>query len=1200
MGRRGSHERYNDSTMGTRAWLIAPPDAGAAELAAALGVHPLTARLLRRRGIATAAEARRFLDPRLEDLAEPESLRGMAAAVDRVARAIAAGEQIAIHGDYDVDGISATAILLRGLHPLGAAPEWYLPHRLHDGYGLGIPAVDALAARGARLLLAADCGITAGAAVARARACGLEVIVLDHHTPSAVRPAAITVEPGREGAAEAPLCAAGLAFMFVVALRKRLGVVPAIPAGLVSLAALGTIADVVPLRDDNRRLAAAGLSEMRAAPPAGIKALADLAGITGPIGTWHVSWQLAPRLNAPGRLGDPTAALQLLLTDDDSQGRALAQDLDRANRERQEILERTLAEAIAQADEDAEAPAFVVAGEGWHPGVVGLVAGRLAERYHRPAIAIGLAEGGGRGSARSVPGFDLVEALNTCGPHLLAFGGHSMAAGLSIAREAVPEFRKAFADLARAGAADRAAAFRLLVDAEVRLADLTPHLVRELERLGPFGSGNPEPVLAVRGVKTLHRRVIGDGSHLRLDVSDGTETLEAIGFAMAASTELLTFTEAPVDLAVIPEHDPLSPERVRLRVVALEVLGVEPEHMLADTGALLDRLFSRAADYVGEGRDVNVEDAPAFFSKVVGVTFDDRQHVVATVRSGDRLRLVREPSNAHDPHALLVVTEDGRALGYLRAQLAGRLAPSIDAGARYRITVAAVTGGGEHPLGINVLVEREDEVAATTEPEPARRAAWAHLSGQARADRLAACLSGRYAPAPVHAEAIAALAGGASVVVAMPDGRGAASLLACGAAVAAARDRRTALVVVPGRRQVLHRADQIQTRLAPLGLRVCGLHGMHGIRERERVEGLLRADGVDVVVASREVVGGGLAETHADRIAAVLCEGVPAEALSVLAGALRGRQVCSVNPGALTHAAAPAPDTVIIQDGAVRTGARLIDRRGAADADAIVEEVLQRDEKCIVYAVGRDTCVQLATRLRERAGRERHVAYLHGGLPARVRQIIIQAFRENRIGVLVATPALDEEALPGDVRHVVLASIPPDRQHLAAALGTLGFGERPVSVTALFGPDEVRARLRALDARAPDRAHLASLYRALAQWRADQPFPWPDEVTRTRLSEALPDFPPAAVDAALAIFEEAGVASREAAGTRGEIQLLSATRRDLAVSLRYREGRREREAFEECARWAVHAKSVELLRAIAAAGDHGPPARTDTPAAVQG
>ena len=309
--------------MVASAWVVAPPEDGAQELAAALGLHVLTATLLRRRGVRTAEEAVRFLRPRLEDLVDPSALDGMDQAIGRVALALAAGQRIAIHGDYDVDGISATAILLRGLRALGADPRWYLPHRFHDGYGLGRPAVEALAGAGAELLIAVDCGIGAVEAVARARALGLDVVILDHHTPPEVRPDAMIVAPGPpEGAA--PLCAAGLAFAFMRAVRRRLAVHPAAQPGLVSLAALGTVADVVPLCDDNRRLAAAGLEEMSAAPLAGIQALADVAGIAGAITPRHIGWHLGPRLNAPGRLGDPSPALQLLVSDDPVECRALA------------------------------------------------------------------------------------------------------------------------------------------------------------------------------------------------------------------------------------------------------------------------------------------------------------------------------------------------------------------------------------------------------------------------------------------------------------------------------------------------------------------------------------------------------------------------------------------------------------------------------------------------------------------------------------------------------------------------------------------------------------------------------------------------------------------------------------------------------------------------------------------------------------
>ncbi|TMI80402.1 MAG: single-stranded-DNA-specific exonuclease RecJ [Bacillati bacterium ANGP1] len=1181
--------------MGAVPWIVSPPDGGAADLAAALGVRPLTAALLRRRGISTVAEARRFLDPRLEDLADPRSLPGMDRAVECVAQALRAGSRIAVHGDYDVDGVSATAILLRGLRALGAEPLWHLPHRFHDGYGLGSRAVETFGAHGAALLIAADCGITAQDAVARARALGLDVVILDHHQPPADRPAAIIVDPRREGTASVPLCAAGMAFMFVRALRERLAISAPMPAGLVSLAALGTVADVVPLLDDNRRLAAAGLAEMRAAPLPGIKALAEIAGFGGPIAAWHIGWHLGPRLNAPGRLGDPRPSLHLLLTDDPAEARDLAQALDRANRERQEILDRTLTEAIGQAEREASAPALVLAGEGWHPGVVGLVAGRIAEQYRRPAVAIGLVEGVGRGSARSVEGFNLVEALEGCRRHLLGFGGHAMAAGLTVAPEAVAEFRRAFTALAAVGAEDRVRASRLVVDAEVRIEDLTAEWVGEVERLGPFGAGNPEPVLAARGVRALNRRVVGDGRHLRLDVSDGSATIEAIGFSMAGPAELLTFTEAPVDLAVVPERDPQSPDRVRLRVVALEIPGMDPERILADTGALVDRLFARAEDYLGGARYDGAEDAPALHTKVVGVTFDGRQQVLTTLRPGDGLRLVREPANPHDPHAVQVATQDGRALGYLRAPLAGRLSPSIDAGARYRATVSGITGGGDRTIGLNIFLERLDDGDARDARGSAapRWDAAARFGGQDRAARLAQALGGGQPLSPTQAAVLEAAASGRPLALALSPGRGLAPALACIAALAA-REGRCALVVAPLRRQVVHRADQLRARLEPLGLRVCALHGLQGSRERERVDAAVRAGDVDVIVASAEAVAGGRVGGAADRVAAVVGDRLGGPDLPPLIRPFAGAQVCLVNPPALSAAVKfVGAGATVVRDEAVRIGVRMVDNRNAGDRDAVMEEVLRNGEKTVVYANGREECVHLAARMRGRCGEHARLGYLHGGLPARVRQIVVQAFREGRLRSLVTTSALDEEALPPDVRHVVIASLPPDRERFADALGPAGFGPRPVNVTVLFSSDEVPARRRDLDGRAPDRALLASIYRSLRQWRGDGPFWWPDDAAWAHLNAALPDLAPATVDAALAIFEEAGLAAGEATGARSEVQLLAASRRDLAASLRYREGRRDRAAFEECVRWAFQATGIELLQAAAAPAGAGVPAGAD-------
>jgi single-stranded-DNA-specific exonuclease len=1197
------------------AWDVAPADAGAEEFARALGVSPLVAGLLRRRGVATLEAARAFLSPHLDDLGDPSRIPGMEEAVALVAGAVRSGRPIAIHGDYDVDGITATAILVRTLRALGTSPCARLPHRIRDGYGLGVPAIEALAAAlstagppaagrppaGAGLLIAVDCGITAVDAVDRARALGLEVVVLDHHEPAPERPAAAVVEPGVRADEDAAPCAAGLAFLFAWALRRELGCAPAMPAGLVALAALGTVADVVPLTGDNRRLVAAGLHQMRTEPPLGVRALLEEAAIAGPVDAWHIGWQLAPRLNAPGRLGDPTPSLELLLTDDPAEARALAHALDDANRERQMILDQVLTDAVAQVESAARSegvPAgIVVGGEGWHPGVVGLVAGRLVEAYRRPAVAIALSGAGGRGSARSVAGFDLVRAMAACGEHLVAFGGHAMAAGLSIEAGAIPAFRACFAERA-AGALSGRPAERVRVDAEVTLGDMTPALVAELDRLAPFGLGNPSPVLAVRDVRPVTRRLVGDGAHLGIGVSDGTTFVDAIGFSMAGWIDVLTLTGAAVDLAFTPEIDRGGPfgERVRLRLRALDVPGIDLDAVLRDTGLVVDRLFRRADDFLGETGYDAVEEAAAFHTKAVGVTFGGRPAVVAALRAGDRLRLRREPANPHDPHAVEVLTEDGRAVGYLNARLAGRLAPLVDAGVRYVASVAGVTGGGERAAGVNLFVERAPEElvppapAGTADSRPgAAVRGWRAGGVRDALARLPIYLNAGRPFRTGLAEALDLLAGGGRVALIVPPGRGRATAIA-GAAALTVAGGRGALVVVPAKSHAVHRAGQLASRLRPLGVCVETAHGLLPLAARDRLDEMLRRGAVDVLVATTEVLREpGRVAAFAPRVGTVVVDGGADPDWRAAVSDFAGAAVFAVGSGTLCRAIARVcPATAIVHEQTSRAPLTVVDRRGDGGPGAlwpILEQALARGEKTVAIVAPREGAVGLAALARDRqastASASGGVAYLHGGLPFRLREIVTQAFREGRLDVLVTTVALDEEALPPDVQHLIVGALAPDLDWCLAVCGAALAGRRPVTITLAAGADDRDRYRRALDVQAPGRETLVAVYRALREWRGERPFLWPADDAWARLSAAVPGLNRATVEAACDVFVEAGLATRETVPDGSQIQLdAGAGRRALAASLRHREGRRAREAFEAGAAWTLGVLPSEVERSL--------------------
>jgi single-stranded-DNA-specific exonuclease len=471
-------------------------------------------------------------------------MKGMEAAVARIVRAVEGGERIACYGDYDVDGVTSTALLAGFLRAAGGDVVTYVPHRLVEGYGLNGEAVGKLAARGVKLVVTLDCGITAAPEVRTAAALGLDTVVVDHHTVPVELPAAAAIlnphQPGC-GYPSKDLAAVGVTFALVMALRRRLresgwfgGARPEPNLrDALDLVALGTIADVVPLVGANRVLVRAGLEVLSAARRPGVRALKRVAGVAEgqPVSAGQVGFRLAPRINAAGRLDDAGRGVRLLLERDGATAQALAEELDRENQARQEIERRILDEATADARARVKAGArgLVLARDGWHAGVVGIVASRVAERFQRPAVLVALEEGGGKGSGRSVERFHLYDALAACSAHLVRFGGHRHAAGVTVAREAVEGFRLAF----EAHAAERLAPEDLVprtrIDGWVEAGDVTERAADDLGRLAPFGAGHPEPVFALRGEPARARPVGAGGAHLKCAFGRG---LDAIGFGL--------------------------------------------------------------------------------------------------------------------------------------------------------------------------------------------------------------------------------------------------------------------------------------------------------------------------------------------------------------------------------------------------------------------------------------------------------------------------------------------------------------------------------------------------------------------------------------------------------------------------------------------------------------------------------------------
>jgi single-stranded-DNA-specific exonuclease len=526
----------------TGSWTIDSVDTRTVRaLARELGLHEITSSVLARRGYDSSAEARRFLDAALPGH-DPQLLGDMGAAVERIRAAVVAGTRICVHGDYDVDGICATALAVMLFRELGADVGWHLPSRFEEGYGVSHDTLARLADDGTGLLVTVDCGITAVDEIADATRHGLDVVVTDHHRPGDTLPDCPVAATRPSSYPFPELCGTGVVYKLGEAL---LGAGHPALARNLDLVALATIADVVPLVDENRALAAAGLRALATTRKPGLQALMRCAGVDpAAVDAGAVGFRLAPRINAAGRLGRPDVALELVLTDDLADARLHAETLEELNRDRQVVEDRILREAIAAVDELPESRrrqrGYVLWNEDWHEGVIGIVASRLVERFNRPVVLVTRSGDAWKGSGRSIPAFDLHGALASCAQHLLRFGGHRAAAGLSIGGESIPAFAEAFAAYADAHVAAADLFETVRVDAVVSASDLTLELAEELALLAPYGLGNPEPTLLVAATEAVAPATVGDGKHLRFRVlQNGRDAGSAIAFGQGAQIDRL-------------------------------------------------------------------------------------------------------------------------------------------------------------------------------------------------------------------------------------------------------------------------------------------------------------------------------------------------------------------------------------------------------------------------------------------------------------------------------------------------------------------------------------------------------------------------------------------------------------------------------------------------------------------------------------
>ncbi|MCL2024959.1 MAG: single-stranded-DNA-specific exonuclease RecJ [Coriobacteriia bacterium] len=1200
--------------------------------------------ILAQRGLTTPEAVEYFLTANLErDWLDPYLIDGMEAAVARMATAAEVGERVCVFGDYDLDGISATAILVRGMRALGIDAVPILPHRIEDGYGLSDTSIERIVATEPHLLVTVDTGISARDEVRQLRARGIDVIVTDHHEPSDRVPEDIPVVNPKldaaygvaldEGGCGPEIAGAGVALKVIQALGAALGQ-PELWREYLDIATLGTVADAMPLRGENRALVKAGLAKLAQNPSVGITALAasaavDLASATAE----RISFSLAPRLNAAGRIGTPLEALNLLLTDDYGEALRYASLLDECNRQRRRIERDLMEMATAELDESYRGErAIVLAHADYHDGVKGIIASRLAERYGVPAFLCSIEDGIASCSGRSVGQVDLFTALKTCSPYLERWGGHYAAAGLSLKEENIDAFRTAL--LAHLDELD-AESFTPVdhTDALVDIDELTLELVDELAQLEPFGEANERPLFLARNVQIADINLVGkEGTHLKFSAVQGDRKVAAIYFRCPPEIkDTAAITVANVIFTF--EADEWSGRRCPHMVVQrLEPLTDPSQHDPARS-EFVSELFEHADETLTRRDYDGILDASSFFTKLAGVTFEGRQEILAQLREDDEIELVRDVNNAYDPNAIAVVAPrlsayfDSAQLGFLNRDLAVVLAPAIDEGTVYLAEIASITGGPdvegvrtegagaesgpERARGLNIVVRHSD--GFTQERRGSyrimQRARYEQMSPRELEQALARHFIGDFELHDAQKRSLEALEQRLNTLTVMATGRGKSLIFHMHAAKTALLQKKASIFVYPLRALVADQAYHLENAFAEIGLSVAIVTGESSSTARAESFEALREGTLDVILTTPEflhfhaekfAVGariGFVVVDEAHHIGQAKAGNRPAYA------AMRAATEKLGNPTALA-VTATADDEVAdaicealaidnrVLDHSMRDNLCVADERGCAQKMSYVLELVGRGEKVVIYVNSRHESVKIARTIRQSIPELAwKTVFYNGGLGKSARHEIERRFRDGRVQVVVATSAFGEGVNIPDIRHVVLYHLPFSAVEFNQMAGRSGRDGARATVHLLFGEKDAAINDHILASLAPPREVCAAVYQALHAVAGDlageqgQPFSITNDEIALRTTEILKQQGPLpmrvtdkTVSAVVAVFRELGFLTTDGRSSARRITLTPRPERvELERSIRYLEGKEEMIDFTDFKEWVMQASAEELL-----------------------
>ena len=1122
------------------------------ELQSQLGASAAFARLLASRGFSTVEAVQNFLSPSLErDWIDPFELPGMESVVSRLEDAINNNEHICIFGDFDLDGISATALMVRALKKLGAAQVSHLiPKRLGEGYGLNTTSVPKLIALAPDLVVTVDNGISADVEVQMLKAAGIDVVITDHHEPGDHLPQNVPIlnpkmdanyganqtQAGYPENVIFELSGAAVALKLVQALGIR-HMHPLLWLEYLDLATLGTVADVINLTGESRALVAAGIEQIRTRPHEGIAALvAQLPNVElSDFVAENIAFMVGPRLNAAGRVGDPLEALDLLLEDDPARAADAAQLLIVRNQQRQEVERELEAFAVEQAQRTYDGQrALVLAGAGWHEGVRGIVASRLAERYGVPTIVASINEQGiAEGSARNVGKVDLFKALSACSDLLEQFGGHAGAAGLTLKASRLDDFKKClFAYLDTLPKEDfiKQKSF----DLKVNLAELDYDLVEELDQLEPYGSGNPRPIFCTEGIAVAEAKVVGaDGTHLRFVAqqvhfdssnSSGSDArIPSIWFRAENIDEWLSVPNQTPPLADaifrLEKDNFRGRQGVQLKIVELSMQGDD----------FLRRLFDRAGEIVQRREYAGISDAESFHTKLVGVTFEGRQELIEKLQPGEKLELIRDINNDFDSNAVAVIASRlrgirGGQVGFLNRDLARELAPAIDGSAdaqsvQYTAVVADITGDvdASQSRGVNVFIARADAAdSAVKDLEAGRieRKRLASLAPHLLEDELRRIFIGDASLHDAQAQTLQSLAAGDNTLTVMATGRGKSLIFHIHAATMAIKQNKSSMFIYPLRALVSDQAFHLEQAFSRIGLNVAVITGETGIEQREDAYGQLRSGQIDIVLTTPEFLhfhansfaqaasfgfvvideAHHIGQSRAGNRPAYAALGKAIEKLGTQHGAQQQNipVTLAVTATAGTDVAARICETLNIEkrvlDPHVRENLQLVDKRAEKKKDfkqkyllQLVEDgALKQGTKLVVYVNSRKESVNLARIIRKvLPDLAWKVAFYNGGMKRSERAEVESRFRDGDLRVIIATSAFGEGVNIGDIRDVVLYHFPFSAVEFNQMSGRAGRDGNKANIHLLFNHEDAQINRFILMPLAPPRLSLAALYQVL-------------------------------------------------------------------------------------------------------------------------